>query len=67
MKTDPVLSPQAAADPTEPAETEAVAKPKDPLGALLARTGPYLRSGMFGRAGKRILGMRTVGQGTVTM
>ena len=51
------MSSTTAADSPLIPETQA-AKPKDPLGALLARTGPYLRSGMFGRAGKRILGMR---------
>ena len=51
------MSSTTAADLNLMPETQLV-KPKDPLGALLARTGPYLRSGMFGRAGKRILGMR---------
>ncbi len=54
MNSDPAPTPESL---PLPQQLDA-GKSKDPLGALLARTGPYLRSGMLGRAGKRILGMR---------
>ncbi len=56
------MSPSSPPAPEPPPQSDP-SKPKDPLGALLARTGPYLATGLYGRAGKRILGMRDSGVG----